>query len=157
MERGQKSILVWLAFVAIGTSVALLTAYALVAPFHGIRSGSALGPSFYRLLEDFGSLQTVFGPLGVLLVAGLTACAGLSGHRRHFQVMSCILILGMLASFVLLYFVAFDGDAARYSPWDMEPHEFRARAYPFFAWTIGALASGLGALLGISKLRGEPK
>ena len=157
MQNQQRSILLWFAFFVIGAGAALLLLYAIAAALHAIRNEGLLGASFYRLLEDFRSLQAVFGPLSVILIAGLAASAGTSKTSRHFRAMSCFLILGLAAGLVLLYFVQFDMRVASNSPWDMEPDEFRSLAYPFFAWTLGAFASGLAALLGVSKLGAASK
>jgi hypothetical protein len=161
MENSQRSILIGLAFFVIGSGVLLLTLFSIAAPLHGIQSESALGSSFYRILEDFRSLQAVFGPVGVVLVAGLAAAAGRSAAPGYFKVMSLLLMLGLIATLALLYFVVFDREVgsfiSRNSPWDIEPREFRNLAYPFLGWSFGAVVGGLGALLGISKLGAAPK
>lgn len=157
MEPRQRLVLATFAFVIVGSAVGLLSAYAVAAPLGGIHEDKFFGPSFYRILEDFESLQAVFGPAGILLIGGMSIIAGASDSPRYFDLMTAILILGLLDILALTYFICFNDSVgsfiARNSGWDIDPTGMRERAYPFLGWTFGALMAGLAALLGVARGR----
>jgi hypothetical protein len=152
----QKSGAARIAIVVLGVAVAVLVVFACGAFLGWLNTDYFVGRTFFSILFNSHDWQSLIGPLGVIVTAGLALGAALPNSGKFIRRMLVVFGLGLGAA-LLLWIAVNDRNIgshiARHAGRLIDHSELIAATGPLLTWVTGSLAAGLVALLGISTLK----